>query len=383
MTMATEVLYKKIFNDLLSGIRSGAYAPGSRLPSEMDLADEYKVSRITSKKALEMLADRGLVYRQPGKGTFVASESQIRENDAAEAEPVEEPVPVKRGSLPMTVGVIFDAFDASFGMDILCGLEYECTRRKMVMMLRMTYGSVEAEKQAIADMKALGVSGIVLMGTQNHTYNIDILKLCVEGFPLVLVDRELKGIPIPVVTTDNVRASYELTQRLLRDGHKNIGYISHSHVDTSTIAARFEGFLQALREANVPMENVAVLRDMDAYLPKDDDAGDNKQFYKNELSDFIDSHPELTAFYAVEFSIARLLYQVLAEKDLLNSKTLVYFDGFRNVPVPLGQYVHVIQDQYQMGVTAMRTLAHKMRGEEVPEREYIQHVIVEPENTAF
>ena len=67
--MAGEILYRKIFDDLLNGIRSGVYPSGTRLPSEIELAEKYGVSRITSKKALEMLADRDMVLRRPGKGT--------------------------------------------------------------------------------------------------------------------------------------------------------------------------------------------------------------------------------------------------------------------------------------------------------------------------
>ena len=51
-------MYKKIYDDLLEAIEKGIYSPGSKLPSEKELMEQYNVSRITSKKALEMLADR-------------------------------------------------------------------------------------------------------------------------------------------------------------------------------------------------------------------------------------------------------------------------------------------------------------------------------------
>lgn len=56
--MKRDPLYLKIYNDLLAGIKNGTYASGSRLPSEKELSSNYDVSRITSKKALEMLASR-------------------------------------------------------------------------------------------------------------------------------------------------------------------------------------------------------------------------------------------------------------------------------------------------------------------------------------
>ena len=371
--MASEVLYKKIYHDLLSSIRSGEYPVGTRLPSELQLADSYGVSRITSKKALEMLANRGLVFRRPGKGTFVTAgnaQAVSDEDDADEAAPSPDRQPL--------IGVIFDGIDSSFGLQLLNGVEYECSRRNMLMMFRQSYGSIEIEKKALTDMLKAGVSGVILLCAQAPAYDPEVLKLYLEGFPMILVDREMKGVPIPVVCTDNYTASAELTGRLIGMGHRHIGYISHSHVDTSTIARRFDGFCEALRQAGVSMDNVAMLRDMDAYIPKDDDEEVNIQMYRKELSDFVDANPDVTAFYAVEFSIARLLYQVLEEKGLTGKKDLVYFDGFANQPAPLSKRLHIMQDQYQIGVTAVRYLAHRMRGEQVPDHEFIQYIVVEP-----
>ena len=371
--MPSEVLYKKIYHDLLNSIRSGEYAVGTRLPSEMELADQYGVSRITSKKALEMLANRGLVFRRPGKGTFVTArheQSPVDDDDTDDTQPAPGRQPI--------VGVIFDGIDDSFGLQLLHGVEFELGRRGMLMMLRLSYGSIDIEKKALMDMRDAGVSGVILMCAQAPAYNPEVLKMYLEGFPMILVDREMKGVPIPAVCTDNYAASRELTNRLVGMGHTHIGYISHSHTDTSTIARRFDGFCDALRDAGVGMDSVAMLRDMDAYIPKADDEEANIQMYIRELSDFVDAHPEVTAYYAVEFSIARLLYQVLEQKGLTETKELVYFDGFANQPAPLARRLHILQDQYQIGVTAVRHLSHRMRGESVPDHDYINYVVIEP-----
>jgi GntR family transcriptional regulator len=46
--------------------------PGSPLPSERDMAERFGVARMTVRLQLERLGHRGLVYRQRGRGTFVA-----------------------------------------------------------------------------------------------------------------------------------------------------------------------------------------------------------------------------------------------------------------------------------------------------------------------
>ncbi len=59
-------------SDLLAErIRNHDYAPGSRLPSESELAAQLGVSRATVRSALARLATQGLVLRKQGDGTYV------------------------------------------------------------------------------------------------------------------------------------------------------------------------------------------------------------------------------------------------------------------------------------------------------------------------
>ena len=58
--------------ELLRGrIRDGVYAPGSRIPSESELSDEFGVSRATVRTVLAKLAVNGLILRKQGDGTYV------------------------------------------------------------------------------------------------------------------------------------------------------------------------------------------------------------------------------------------------------------------------------------------------------------------------
>ncbi len=73
-------LYKQIKDLLVESLRRGAWRPGESLPSEIELAAQYRVSQGTVRKAIDELAAENLVVRRQGKGTFVAThgEPQVR-----------------------------------------------------------------------------------------------------------------------------------------------------------------------------------------------------------------------------------------------------------------------------------------------------------------
>ncbi len=72
-------LYYQILQDLRARIESGRIGIGERLPSEADLVRDYGVSRTTARRALDELRREGLVRREPGRGTFLAS-PRLRSN---------------------------------------------------------------------------------------------------------------------------------------------------------------------------------------------------------------------------------------------------------------------------------------------------------------
>ena len=55
-------------------IYQGRYRPGSQLPTEDEICRMFGVSRITTRKALALLADERLIVRNPGRGTFVTDD---------------------------------------------------------------------------------------------------------------------------------------------------------------------------------------------------------------------------------------------------------------------------------------------------------------------
>ncbi len=70
-------LYHRIENDLKNKIFLGNFKPGDMLPSEREIMEIYKVSRLTAREAVNRLAIQGLVEKVQGKGTFVKNANPV------------------------------------------------------------------------------------------------------------------------------------------------------------------------------------------------------------------------------------------------------------------------------------------------------------------
>ena len=71
--MIKQKLYQQVAESIATAIAKGRYAPGSRLPAERDLAEEFKVSRPTIREAMIALEIRGLVGAKKGSGIYVTA----------------------------------------------------------------------------------------------------------------------------------------------------------------------------------------------------------------------------------------------------------------------------------------------------------------------
>ena len=63
--------YEAISSDIRKKIQDGTFPVNSQLPTEPELGEQYRVSRITVKKAIDQLVSEGLVIKKRGSGTFV------------------------------------------------------------------------------------------------------------------------------------------------------------------------------------------------------------------------------------------------------------------------------------------------------------------------
>jgi DNA-binding LacI/PurR family transcriptional regulator len=277
-----------------------------------------------------------------------------------------------------TIGVIIDAFGASYGYQLLLGIERECNKQKLNFILKCTYGSKEAEIEAINELLSIGVAGIIIMCVHDETYNAQVLKLAVENFPIVLIDRQLKGIPISYVGTNNYRASKELTGWLFQHGFNKICFVTHSSLQTPTILERQSGFVDYHLEHNIITNEAMWITNLRSMLPSvGAGEGVNEEADLRQIKDFIIKNPQTTAFFAVEYSIGLLVYKTLQKLGLENEKKVVFFDGIDDIYDSHPIFTRVKQGEYQIGTNSVELVVEKMNGKTGVETRLIPYEIIE------
>jgi len=232
-------LYMRIYEEIRRLIEEDGFGESGKLPSDEELMGRYGVSMITVKKALGMLKDEGLLQRIPGVGTFV-----VREAGTASASSAEQ-------ALPPTIGIVMEHVSSAFGLDLVYRLDQKAEERGYKTMLRFSYYQREKETREINYLVQSRIAGLVVMPCHGTYYNPEILKLILEGFPVVVIDKKLEGISVPSVRTDNRQAVAGLVRHLADQGSRRIGFVTSESVGTSSLQDRRNGFYEAVGERSL------------------------------------------------------------------------------------------------------------------------------------
>ncbi len=376
-------LYEQIYEHVLNEVKEGRLRPGDRVPSEKELADQFGVSRITSKSALEKLAQSGVVLRIKGKGTYVAEGPDAPDGDSHESVPAngipEEAIP---GSAAIAAkrlfGLILPDFSESFGLGLVYAIEERCSELGMRLLLKRSYGRQDEEESAIDSFMELGVDGLIIFPVHGEHYNTGLLRLVLNRFPVVLIDRYLKGIPACSVYTDNRQAAQELTSHLFQQGHKRIAFMSPPTEHTSTIEDRLNGFMDAYLANGLLLNPQYLVTQLRSTLPTSSFNMVHIRADEDIIREFTQAHPEVTAFVASEYNLALLLWETLTKmgRRLPDDYSVACFDSTPHVfDVPL--FTHIAQDENMIGRTAVDILMSQVEGEEPPLYHTVQFQMVQ------
>ncbi len=364
MNLDSRKLYEQIIDYIMGEIRSGELTPGDRVSSETVLAEQFKVSRITSKRALDVLRQAGVIERIQGKGSFVAYNLP----DIINQFTGRSLVPARK-SLSATIGLVIPDISEASGFQLLCAIEEQCAKRGVTLLVRRTR-SQDDERKAVSTLTNM-VDGLIVLPVHGDYYNTMLLRMILNSYPLVLVSSFLPGIRCCAVHTDDVAAAYTLTDYVLGLGHHTVAFVSPPLESLSSVKARLEGFLRAFHERGIQPNNQLLLIDLrsttsGAYNPEAVAADVEK------IRTLFIHEPHVTALVVSEYNLARLVAEVLEQE-----KMIACFDP-PDDPINGTPFLHVRQDYRAMGERAVDLLIAQISGVNVPKRTTIPFKLIGP-----
>src|SRR4029453_9590116 len=175
-------LYEKIYGFVYEQITTGQLEAGERVPSEKELAKQFNVSRITTKKALESLAQEGLITRMRGKGSFV-SKAKLGHSLVNSAESIENHDLLETTRQTRIIGVLLPDISESYGFRMFRSIEEKTSVLGCHLLVKFTNDKQVEEEKAIQSLIRSGVDGLIVFPVHGEHYSTELLRLVIDGFP--------------------------------------------------------------------------------------------------------------------------------------------------------------------------------------------------------
>ncbi len=376
--------YMVIYNQLREKIVAGEYHQDQKLPTELELGAAFDVSRVTSRKALELLERDGLIYRRQGAGSFVARMA-TRPGEAA---------------LQGRMIAMLLPFSTSQGraMDLLRGASDYLTEQGCFLSVQICEHDLAREREMLKNIFSAPVSGILYYPISDAA-NVEVLYAHhLRGYRVVTLDKQIANLPIPAVMSDNLAGSYEAVKSLIAQGHTRIGYISDIGIDEAvSVRDRYLGYCRALfdagishSEADVSTINIktAVSTFPEFFRTPDADSANStffSDFYRKILSRLLDTPDPVTAVHTVNDYVALHVFAAARSLGVTipDQLSIIGFDDIElaaQVDPPL---TTVRQDFYSIGYEGARLLLEKPGpGAAGPTRRTIGTTLVERKSVA-
>lgn len=339
--MKSMPLYKQIQEDIRYMIRSGKLREGDRVPSEMELTELYHVSKITTKNAINGLVEEGILVRHRGKGTFVKHLDQEIQSMSRH-----------KG----LIGLILPCMKTKVDQNIMNAVEQYVRESGYHLIIKITQESALEESRAIEDLMQLRVKGLIIFPIEQEMYNNDILRLSLDRFPLVLIDRYMKEIETYSTSADNLDGSYQAVKYLLRKGHENIAFVTVNLTNSAT-TDRASGFEKAFSE-----RNQSINKNLWCMLSIAEIASGSGVYI---IQQFLKEHPEITAVFTGNAELTRYTHRAiqLVGQSCGRSLELVSFDQSE-----LPDVSYVKQNVDEMCRVTVAMLLEQIQGEFNPRR---------------
>jgi len=341
-----KALYSQLLTRFRERILDGSLPAGSRLPTELELAQQYDISRGTVRQAMSALVQEGLLERVQGRGTFVR---QLLPHGAA------APLAEKR------IGLVLHYMDGPLDLDILIGVENAAKSRGYQVSFAYAEENLKQQDRDIARLRADRVAGMIIFPVSDTTYDEAIWRLQADRVPFVLVDRYFPNLDTDYVVADNVGGGYRVTEHLLILGHRRIGFVysRKGGLLTTSVRDRWQGYLKALEEYGCPYDETLVCQQASA-----------SDAERDPYDDLLSRNDRPSAIFAVNDAVALDVLRVAQRRGLRvpEDLALVGFDDLNYAAHLSPPLTTVAQPRMDLGLRAGNLLINRIEGQVGPPR---------------
>lgn len=363
MEKVNQLLYMKIMDFVKSKINDGSYLPEQQIPTEMDFAKEFQVSRITSRRALVELEREGYINRRKGSGSFV-TKNEERVNS--------KHIEIQNNTNALRIISIFLPYEYNSGnlMETVLGASDYIKGKNYFLSIQNSTDNLAEEKEFLKEIEDGKIDGIIYYPLSDRV-NLEFLTtLYMNGFPVVTIDKFFESIPLNSAISDNYEGSYMLTKHLIGLGHERIAFVSNVGIeDLSSVRDRYLGYCKALRDYNYKIDNDITIININEKIKKIDKelyeevkhlkpiSDSNKQeVFKDIIRKLLDNG--VTAIQCVnDFTAMYILKACLEMKiEVPRQLSITGFDNIElsgHLEVPL---TTIEQDFYSIGRSAAEML---------------------------
>jgi DNA-binding LacI/PurR family transcriptional regulator len=237
--------HRHVFEAILGDIASGHFQPGDRLPTEAELAKTFSASRTTIARAMRDLKSKGLVQRQRGAGTHIAIQPEKREEKRVALFAPFTQSPADLGYIGGQIHAHLSEVAAQRGDHLRLQIIGKTGGNRLDQMMTAA--------KALIDQGMAGVFyyPVELPHDEVHYNRLVVEKLQSAGIAVICVDRDIVSFPdrskLALVTFDNRRGGYLVTDHLIKQGCKRIAFIGSPFV-SSAASDRLRGYCDALED---------------------------------------------------------------------------------------------------------------------------------------
>jgi DNA-binding LacI/PurR family transcriptional regulator len=209
------------------------------------LADIAANAEVTSMTVSRVINGNGYVHTETRERVLrVAREMNYRRNGLARG---------LRRQRTDTIGLVIGDIANPFAAELSRGVREILEQRGYSLFICVSEHTAKEDVQAFEALADHRADGLIVATRASKRGNEKLEELVESGIPISLIGRDFRHPHADLVIADNLKGGYDATRHLIDLGHRRIGFIGVS-LTQSTRLRRFQGYLEALNEHGVPVE---------------------------------------------------------------------------------------------------------------------------------